>query len=237
MDISDFLDNVFFSGIEKCREKNGKDIRFFVILGNDDPRMYEKEFVDADRLGLIDYVHDRSVPFGDLFVTGYSYVPPTPFQLKDWERYDVSRFVDVGSVSPEEGLRTVSVSKSETRYSTIVKDLKELADLHPPERTIFLFHSPPYDSGLDRAGLDGMKIDHVLLDPHVGSIAIQRFIKERQPFLTLHGHIHESPRLTGRWKEQKGRTFSMSAAHDDRELSLVRFETDDLSGSTRDLIK
>jgi len=232
----DFLGNVFFSGIKKCLNQGGKKIRFFVILGNDDPRIYEKEFLDADKQGLINYVHDRSVPFGDLFVTGYSYVPPTPFQLKDWERYDVSRYVDVGSVSPEEGLRTISVPKSKTRYSTITKDLRKLADLHPPERTIFLFHFPPYGSNLDRAELDGRKIDHVLLDLHVGSIAIQRFIEKRQPFLTLHGHIHESTRLTGSWKEQKGGTQSFSAAHDGRELSLVRFDTDYLMGSTRDLI-
>lgn len=236
MDIGNFLKNVFFPGVKRCLEKSGKEIRFFVILGNDDPRIYENEFMDADEQGLIDYVHDRSALFGDLFVTGYSYVSPTPFLLKDWERYDVSRYVDIGSVSPEEGFRTISVPESEIRYSTMAKDLKELADLHPPERTIFLFHSPPYNSNLDRAGLDGEKIDHISLDVHVGSIAIQRFIDERQPFLTLHGHIHESPSITGRWKEQKGRTHSFSAAHDGPELSLIRFDTKDISGSTRDLI-
>jgi len=35
----------------------------------------------------------------------------------------------------------------------------------------------------------------------VGSIAVRRFIEERQPLLTLHGHIHESARLTGDWRE------------------------------------
>ena len=56
-------------------------------------------------------------------VYGYSFVPPTPFQLKDWERYDVSRFVDPGCVSPEEGMRTIPVSDQEQRFTTIQKDL------------------------------------------------------------------------------------------------------------------
>jgi Icc-related predicted phosphoesterase len=65
--------------------------------------------------------------------------------------------------------------------------------------------------------------EHVPLDVHVGSIAIQRFIEERQPMLTLHGHIHESTRLTGAWQEQFGNTLSFNAAHDGPELSLIRF--------------
>jgi len=34
-------------------------------------------------------------------------VPPTPFLLKDWEKYDVSAYVDPGCVSPEEGYHRV----------------------------------------------------------------------------------------------------------------------------------
>jgi Icc-related predicted phosphoesterase len=59
---------------------------------------------------------------------------------------------------------------------------------------------------------------------HVGSIAIQRFIQERQPLVTLHGHVHEAARLTGYWREKIGRTYSFSAAHDGSELALVCFD-------------
>jgi len=44
------------------------------------------------------------------------------------------------------------------------------------------------------------------MDVHVGSIAIQRFIEERQPWVTMHGHIHESSQITGHWQQQFGRT-------------------------------
>ena len=68
---------------------------------------------------------------------------------------------------------------------------------------------PPCDTLLDRAALDEKMIDYVPPDVHVGSIAIQRFIEERQPGLTLHGHVHESARLTGQWQQRFGRTVAL----------------------------
>jgi len=234
--MNEFIEDKIFSNIERIINEIGKKIRFFIILGNDDPRMYESFFKEADRKGLIDYVHNKTVNFADMFVTGYSYVPPTPFQLKDWEKYDVSQYVDVGVVSPENGIRTVEVSKDKIRYSTITEDLKKLYKNAPVEKTIFLFHSPPYNSYLDRADLDEKIVDHAPVDVHVGSIAIQRFIKKKQPLLTLHGHVHESTRLTGYWKEKFGKTHSFNAAHDGSELALIRFRTDDLENATSVLI-
>ena len=80
-------------------------------------------------------------------------------------------------------------------------------------------------------------VDHVPVDIHVGSIAIRRFIEKKQPFLTLHGHVHETVRLTGEWKEKKGKTFCFSAAHDGAELAVIRFDTDSLENAYRELIK
>lgn len=214
----------------------GTGPRWFVILGNDDPRAFEEILLAAHDEGLIEYVHERTVPFGDLFVTGYACVPPTPFPLKDWEKYDVSRYVDPGCVSPEEGRRSVPVQEHEARHATIAADLDALAANAPPERTIFLFHSPPYDCALDRAALDGRMVDHVPIDVHVGSIAIQRFIAARRPLVTLHGHVHESARLTGRWSERFGDTHAFSGCHDGPGLPLVRFDTDALEQAAREIV-
>jgi Icc-related predicted phosphoesterase len=235
--MDEFIEDKIFSNIKRIINEIGKKIRFFIILGNDDPRMYESFFKEADRKGLIDYVHNKTVNFADMFVTGYSHVPPTPFQLKDWEKYDVSRYVDVGVVPPEAGIRTIEVSEDKIRYATIAEDLKKLYKNAPMEKTIFLFHSPPYNSYLDRADLDGKIVDHAPIDVHIGSIAIQRFIKKEQPLLTLHGHVHESARITGYWKERFGKTYSFNASHDGTELALVRFKTDDLENATRELIE
>ena len=91
-------------------------------------------------------------------------------------------------------------------------------------------------SEADLADLADKMVDHAPLDPHIGSIAIQRFIQERQPLLTLHGHVHESRRLTGRWREQSGRTTSFNAANDGPELALVRFDPADLMQASLELI-
>ncbi len=236
-DIKKFLEEEFFNPIKKVRKTIEKDIRFFVIMGNDDPKVFEKLFINADKKKIIDYIHFKTVEFNNFFVTGYSFVPPTPFQLKDWERYDVSRFVDVGVVSPEEGRRTTKVSKDITCYSTISQDLEKLTKNSQLEKTILIFHSPPYNSNLDKADLQGKMVDYAPVDSHVGSIAIRRFIEKNQPFLTLHGHVHETVRLTGEWKEKRGKTFSFSAAHDGNELAVIRFDTNNLKNATREIIK
>ena len=210
--------------------------RIFIVMGNDDGRFAEASVLDVEASRVWEYVHNRKVSFEDFQVYGYSYVPPTPFLLKDWERYDVSRYVDPGSVSPEEGMRSVPVHKDEQRNATIKDDLDKLVGDDSLERAIFLFHAPPYNSSLDRAALDGKMIDHVPFDLHVGSIAIRRFIEEREPLLTLHGHIHESARLTGSWRDRIGRTHAFSAAHDGPELSVIRFAPGILDSATRELI-
>jgi len=235
IDIDKFLQDIFLSKVLMLKQ-SGIETRFFTIFGNDDPRIYERLLLDAEKDNIIEYVHNHTVQFGDFFVTGYSYIPPTPFQLKDWEKYDVSRHVDVGAISPEEGVRTIDVSEDKIRYSTITEDLKELSKKAPVEKTIYLFHSPPYKTLLDRTALDGKKVDHAPVDVHTGSIAIKRFIQKKQPFLTLHGHIHESTRITGCWKERFGKTYSFNGSHDGSELALVRFNTDDLENATRVLI-
>jgi len=195
----------------------------FLILGNDDARSEEEKFQDESQKDLFFYANQRKIHFKGYLIFGYSFVPPTPFQLKDWEKYDVSRYVDPGCIHPTEGFRTVDPIE-DIEYSTIQQDLKTLTKNKEVSNAIFLFHSPPHKTFLDRAALDGMMVDHVPLDVNVGSIAIKRFIEEKQPFITLHGHIHESTRLTGNWLQQLGKTISFNAAHDGPELALIKFD-------------
>lgn len=234
--MEEFIETAIFSEIKNIQKDFDKKIQFFIIMGNDDPRLYEHLFIHADTSGFLHYIHQKTISYKKTYATGYSFVPPTPFQLKDWERYDVSQYVDVGAVSPEQGIRTVNVPLDEIKYSTIAEDLEELSKQSPSGRTIYLFHSPPYHSCLDRADLHGKKVDHAPVDVHVGSIAIQRFIKAHQPLLTLHGHVHESVRITGCWKEKIGGTYSFTAAHDGPELVVVRFDTDHLENAIRELL-
>lgn len=204
----------------------------FIILGNDDPRTEEAAFLEYEPGGLWHYMHMKKASLGSYTVYGYSMVPPTPFMLKDWERYDVSRYVDPGCIHPHEGYRTVPPD-GDVEFMTIREDLQRLAGTDDLSRAVFLFHSPPYQTALDRAGLDGVRVDHVPVDVHVGSMAMKQFIETRKPLLTLHGHIHESAKLTGAWQERIGNTLACTAAHDGSGLALVQFRERCLSGAER----
>ena len=111
-----FVEEVLLPGFAAVRAALGERTpRVFLILGNDDCRAEEEAIVAAGRDGLWEYAHARRTDFGRHRVYGYACVPPTPWQLKDWERYDVSRFVDPGCVSPEEGVRSVAAPEGEAR--------------------------------------------------------------------------------------------------------------------------
>ena len=210
--------------------------RVLLVPGNDDPAAALPAFARGEARGAWEQVHGRRVLFGDRPLFGYACVPPTPFLFKDWERYDVSRYVDPGAVSPEEGWRSVPVPEHVVRHRTIAAELQDLVGDEDLSAAILLCHCPPYRGLLDHAGLEGQSVDHAPLDSHVGSIALQRLIAERQPHLTLHGHVHGSWRRTGSWRERMGRTVALSAAHDGSELCLVRFDPDEPWGATRELV-
>lgn len=222
---SDFVIDFLIPEFSTLKSKLG-DIypKVFLILGNDDPRTNEPALIQGQNQGLWDYIHGQKSVWEGFNVFGYSCIPPSPFMLKDWERYDVSMFVDPGCVSPEEGGRTAGPTGRDIRYTTIAQEIEKMtAEEEDHSRTIFLSHCPPYKCNLDRADLDGKFIEYVPLDVHIGSIAIQRFIAEKQPLLTLHGHVHESRTLTGSWMEKFGFTTSYSAANETPALALIRF--------------
>ncbi len=235
-DSNDFINDYLVKKMTDLKNRlNDSYPPVFLILGNDDGRFRETAILDAAAKGLWHYCHSRRIILDKYRVYGYAYVPPTPFRLKDWERYDVSRYTDPGCIPIEEGAFSHPVPESEKMYTTISDDLKKLANDDPMDNAIFLFHTPPYKTNLDRAALDNKKIDHVPLDVHVGSIAIKRFIEERQPLITLHGHVHESARITGSWKDRIGRTHAFSAAHDGKELALIRFNPEQPEKASRQL--
>jgi Icc-related predicted phosphoesterase len=234
---ADFLLEWLGPRLAGLRERLGADYpRVLVIFGNDDPRAQEAALVELAGRGLLEHAHARRLQLGPFSVYGYACVPPTPFHLKDWERYDVSRFVDPGCVSPEEGIRSVPVDPNDAKWGTIARDLETLVGEADVSRAAFLVHTPPYQTKLDRAALDGRRVDHVPLDPHIGSVAVRRFVEARQPLVTLHGHVHESARLTGSWQDRIGRTVCLSAAHDGPELALVRLDLEDPQSATRELL-
>jgi len=232
-----FLSDVLIPGFERLRRRAGEPPAVFVVLGNDDPRAAAEPLVlDAAERGLWHYVHGRRAALDRFTVLGYNCIPPSPFHLKDWERYDVSRFTDPGCIPPEEGVWSEGRAPADLRTATIADDLARLAGPDSLAETVCLFHVPPYRTDLDRAALDDRTVDHAPLDVHIGSIAVRRFMERRTPWLGLHGHVHESARLTGRWLDRIGKTVLLSAAHDGPELAVVRFDLERPALATRSLL-
>ena len=94
-----------------------------------------------------------------------------------------------------------------------------------PERTVFSFHCPPYDSGLDEAPAltEDMRLkDAGRATKPVGSTAVREAIERFQPTLSLHGHIHECKAAT-----RIGRTLSINPGSS--------YEQGDLLGALIDL--
>jgi Icc-related predicted phosphoesterase len=154
------------------------------IPGNDD---WEALLGPLQEKGIA--LHGRAVPFLDgLTIAGYGGVPVTPFGMKDFDRIDVAGWEppDVPRRclwSSPAGIEPVPFRAIEGR-PTIADDLERLAALSDPARTVYVFHSPPFATTLDRL--------HGGITP-IGSRAVRSFIDRRRPPLTLHGHIHESP--------------------------------------------
>lgn len=73
------------------------------------------------------------------------------------------------------------------------------------DKAIFNFHDPPYGTMLDYAPKLKDNRQSAGEVEHVGSKAVAERIKKYQPFLGLHGHIHES-----RAAQKIGRTFCVN---------------------------
>ena len=152
--IGDFFYDYLFPELSNLKIRLGDSFpNIFLILGNDDGRVNEVKVIEGEGERLWYYIHNKKVEFKGFNIFGYAYVPPTPFLLKDWERYDVSRYVDPGCISPEDGWRTVQSPEmdNEIAHSTIKEDLNKLTASEDMDEAIFLFHSPPYQTNLDLA--------------------------------------------------------------------------------------
>ncbi|OPZ76361.1 MAG: hypothetical protein BWY78_01394 [Alphaproteobacteria bacterium ADurb.Bin438] len=83
----------------------------------------------------------------------------------------------------------------------IVKDI-------PSNKLVLITHAPPYNTDCDYTKLkDGGFA-------HVGSKAIYKIIENKQPILTLHGHIHDTVQVTGNFPCEIGKTISCAVSSD-----------------------
>ena len=140
----DFVGDLLVAGFERLRERLGDDYpRVFLILGNDDLRSVEAVLKDVEARGLWSYAHGRRLELRGFDVYGYSFVPPTPFLLKDWERYDVSRLRRPGLRLAGGGATLRRDRSPERRGWRPSEGPRALAGDRDLSRAVFLFHTPP----------------------------------------------------------------------------------------------
>ncbi len=206
--------------------------KIYLMMGNDDCAC-NMDILERYDNELFHLIHGRRLNLREDFdIVGYSFVPITPFMLKDWEKFDLSEVPPKleneytkrknwnyhlhGFRSTLKGWRRFGFVKAIEKEDSIQKDLNESLFIKEPEKTVYVFHTPPDNTNLDQR-YDGF---------HVGSMAVRSFIEEHQPYLTLHGHIHETVDVSGNFMEIIGNSISLSAGNDDfgNNLCILTFD-------------
>jgi Icc-related predicted phosphoesterase len=139
---------------------------------------------------------------------GYPFVPPTPFRPKDYEKMDDPEAPWPPQKNPSyirsshqtDQLTAVDPYLYLRERETIREDLRQLPNPLYHKRAIYMMHSPPF----------GTKLDFIQGGKSAGSRSIKTFIEGNQPLLTLHGHIHESPEVSGAYIDRIGETLCVN---------------------------
>jgi len=222
-----FIDQFLMPFFERTLEASSVK-RILLISGNWDlayPHLFNEPLE-----GLIDLNEEKHLLENGYELIGYPYVPPSPFRPKDYEKMDDpdSPWPDQKSPSyiraPEKMDRLIPVDPYGylKQKGTIRDDLGRLPKSIHPERTIYVMHSPPFGTQLDR--IQGGRF--------AGSRSIRTFIEEQQPLLTLHGHIHESAAISGTSVDRIGETISVNpgqsfwTGRESATLDAVTFEVE-----------
>jgi Icc-related predicted phosphoesterase len=218
------------------------EIGVYLLAGNDDWANAIGALDELERDGLAHPLHERvyeltangqsqtiggSTTSGNnhpLWLAGYACVPLTPFSIKDYERRDdgpLPPFSFGMAYTSWSGEIKPANSAAVAAQPSIGDALAALAEHSDPRQTIYVCHTPPANTALDQ----------MPRGRHVGSKALRAFVERHAPPLTLHGHIHEAPQLSGRYAIQLGSTWSVNPGHDPRRFQAITLDTDDIAAT------
>ena len=179
-------------------------IHYLSYLGNDDLAIFDTLFENTcQQYEYVSNIGQRKITLHDVEFVGMNWVVDYPFRLKDRCRMDTRDYV----FQPQHGTGLLSTfvgwEELDDWYAyantlpTIEDELQEVPRPQKMEQSVYIVHMPPAYVGLDVCGHG----------ERVGSQALFRFLYEHQPKISLHGHIHESPDVSGVWKTQIGETI------------------------------
>ncbi len=167
-------------------------------------------------------------------LVGYPFVPPTPFRPKDFEKMDDRKAPWPPQKNPsyilsDDQLTPIDPYLYLRGRETIEEDLNRLPKASHPKKTVYVMHSPPF----------GTRLDLIQGGKSAGSRSIKAFIEKNQPFLSLHGHIHESPELSGAYADRIGETLCINPGQSAwlgrnvTKLHAVTFELENVGTTLR----
>ena len=218
----------------KLEEIHGElpGLEVYAMMGNDDWLINMPLLEELQSHGLLKLLHNKKYRLGNGFeIIGYANVPPTPFSIKDSERLDTA---DVpiepqdfaACISTDKGIRQIDAVTHFSRHHTMEEELARLPVPNSYQETVYVTHAPPFRTNLD-----------VLYDGRsVGSRAIRQFIEKNQPYLTLHGHIHEAPSRSGSFWDKIGKTVCVNPGQAITKLHAVLFELEDVLNTMKHTI-
>jgi len=211
------------------------------IFGNGDWRANEACLEEA-AIPKLHYLHGRAAPFLDgTWIAGQNCVPPTPIRIKDWERWEGSGagarpdgvrsapdgtlhpFTFVGNERAESLEAELNALETSVRGALGATSAAAGIGSGGASPLVCVFHGPPH----------GTALDQIAGGAHVGSRAARRWIERMRPGITLHGHIHESPSVSGRFADRIGPSLCVNPGQTPAALHAVTFRMDDPSGSLR----
>lgn len=223
-----FLENFLIPTIKEFYEKN--KIKTALILGNDDFRANSNILEKNKFQGLINITNKKIEMNKDFTLIGYTYVPVTPFIFKDWEKKDHTLdektyrkdFIIEGYINKNEPTK-LELTKKDTIYKDLEKYFKKTK-----KKTILVAHAPPYKTN----------IDITRTKEHVGSIGVLEAIKKFKPTISLHGHIHETVKMTGKFMQKINSTYSFSPGNNflSEKLKIILIDTDEPDNAERIII-
>lgn len=214
-----FVREQFRNHVTAIRNNSGCK-QVLVIFGNHDWGSSVEATRELEAEGLVRILDpDRPFTLEGLNFLGYSCTPPTPWFVKEFERLDMpgDKPPLLGGARWDTRFGRPSTHGATFLYTsnkTIADDMAVLKP--PPDPWVFVAHSPPHASKLDR----------FYDDQAWGSKAIRAAIEKHQPLLSLHGHIHESPDVSGDYQDRLGRTVAVNPGQGRTKLQYAMIKLD-----------
>ncbi len=205
-----FIEQFFNSYFAELKEN---DIKCVCILGNDDleqlDEIFENECSKFDNVFNID---NKKADIEDISFIGLSKVLDHPFGCKDRVviEENLEMQIQLSRIIYVEKCRNMLSADEWKEYRNSIEKMENILENLPKitegKKGIYVFHNPPYGVGLDVC----------INKQQVGSKAITKFLEKSNAYMSLHGHIHESYRVTGIWKNELNNTICIQTGQTER---------------------